>query len=91
MSVEVEDVLVSRGRMRILGVLSTVECLSANEIRNRVRLGVAAVYCHLRALVAADILVKKAVGNARLYGFNEDSARAIKIRQFIVAYNLAQQ
>jgi len=85
----IEDVFCS-GRVKILRELSSVEGLTVNEISKRTGLGYYTVVGHLRILKIANIVVAKALGKCRLYMFNEDSSRAMKLRQFLVAYAMTK-
>jgi len=83
------ECILSAGRIKILKALSTVEMLTVNEIHKRTELNHTVVYDHLRILEDEGLLCQKFLGNTRLYGYNEDSAKSIKVRQFIIAYTLS--
>ena len=76
----VEDVFSSRGRVRILRLLSEIEELNISEIARRAGLNYTTTNEHLRILEEASIVRHKSFGRIRIYRFNDQDlkARAIK-------------
>ena len=77
---KVEDVFSSRGRVRILRLLSEIEELNISEIARRAGLNYTTTNEHLRVLEEASIVRHKSFGRIRIYRFNDQDlkARAIK-------------
>ncbi|UCD96066.1 MAG: winged helix-turn-helix transcriptional regulator, partial [Candidatus Bathyarchaeota archaeon] len=66
----VEDVFSSRGRVRILRLLSEIEELNISEIARRAGLNYTTTNEHLRILEEASIVRHKSFGRIRIYRFN---------------------
>ncbi|MCK5631955.1 winged helix-turn-helix transcriptional regulator [Candidatus Bathyarchaeota archaeon] len=77
---KVEDVFSSRGRVRILRLLSEIEELNISEIARRAGLNYTTTNEHLRILEKACVVRHKTFGRIRIYRFNDQDlkARAIK-------------
>jgi len=77
---QVEDVFSSRGRVRILRILSEIGELNISEIARRARLNYTTTNEHLQVLEKAGLIRHKSFGRIRIYRFNEENtkARAIK-------------
>lgn len=77
---KIEDVFSSRGRVRILRILSEIGELNISEIARRAKLNYTTTNGHLELLEKADLLKHKSFGRIRIYRFNEEDrkARAIK-------------
>jgi len=77
---KVEDIFSSRGRVRILRILSEIEELNISAIAKRARLNYTTTNEHLQMLENAGLIKHKSFGRIRIYRFNEENvkARAIK-------------
>lgn len=76
----VEDAFSSRGRVRILRILSEIEELNISEIARRAGLNYTTTNEHLQVLEDAGLIRHKSFGRIRIYRFNDSNAktRAIK-------------
>lgn len=79
----IEDVLSSKGRVRILRILSEIGELNISEIARRAGLNYATTNRHLLALENAGLIQHKKFGRIRIFRFNEESLRARMIRKLI--------
>lgn len=77
---KVEDIFSSRGRVRILRILSEIEELNISAIAKRAGLNYTTTNEHLQMLENAGLIKHKSFGRIRIYRFNEENvkARAIK-------------
>jgi predicted transcriptional regulator len=83
---KVEDVFSSRGRVRILRILSEIGELNISEIARRAGLNYTTTNEHLRILEKADLIMHKSFGRIRIYRFNEESAKAKAIKDLMEAW-----
>ncbi|NVM53274.1 MAG: helix-turn-helix transcriptional regulator [Candidatus Helarchaeota archaeon] len=72
----VEDVLQSKGRIKILKVLARELEVNISEIVRRVHLNHSSVRYHLHHLVQADLVQEKVFGRIRIYRFRIETIRA---------------
>jgi DNA-binding transcriptional ArsR family regulator len=79
----VEDVFSSRGRVRILRLLSEIEELNISEIARRAGLNYTTTNEHLRILEEASIVRHKSFGRIRIYRFNDQDLKARAIRDLM--------
>jgi DNA-binding transcriptional ArsR family regulator len=79
----VEDVFSSRGRVRILRLLSEIEELNISEIARRAGLNYTTTNEHLRVLEEASIVRHKSFGRIRIYRFNDQDLKARAIRDLL--------
>jgi len=79
----VEDIFSSRGRVRILRILSEIGELNISEIARRAGLNYTVTNEHLQVLEAAGLIVHKSFGRIRIYRFNEENAKARAIKGLI--------
>ena len=79
----VEDVFSSRGRVRILRLLSEIEELNISEIARRAGLNYTTTNEHLRILEEASIVRHKSFGRIRIYRFNDQDLKARAIRDLL--------
>jgi DNA-binding transcriptional ArsR family regulator len=75
-----ENIFSSKGRSRILKVLSEAGELNISEIARRVELNYTTTNQHLKALRDADLVQEKKFGRIRIFRFKNEnpSAQAIK-------------
>ncbi len=79
----VEDVFSSRGRVRILRILSEIGELNISDIARRAELNYTTTNQHLQILEKARLVKHKAFGRIRIYRFNEENAKARAIRDLM--------
>ncbi|MDH5267720.1 MAG: winged helix-turn-helix domain-containing protein [Candidatus Bathyarchaeota archaeon] len=79
----IEDVLSSKGRVRILRILVEIEELNISEIARRAGLNYATTNQHLQALENAGLVRHKRFGRIRIFRFNEVDSRAKIIKKLI--------
>ncbi len=80
---KVEDVLSSKGRVRILRILSEIGELNISDIARRAGLNYTTTNEHLRALEEAALIRHKSFGRIRIYRFNEENAKARALRDLM--------
>lgn len=76
----VEEVFSSRGRVRILRILSEIGELNISDIARRAGLNYTSTNQHLQVLEEAGLIKHKSFGRIRIFRYNEEDpkARAIK-------------
>ncbi|UCE29344.1 MAG: winged helix-turn-helix transcriptional regulator [Candidatus Bathyarchaeota archaeon] len=79
----IEDVISSKGRVRILRILTEIEELNISEIARRAGLNYATANQHLEALENAGLVRCKRFGRIRIFRFNRENSRARIIKKFI--------
>jgi len=79
----IEDVFSSRGRVRILRILSEIGELNISEIARRAGLNYTTTNEHLQILEEAGLIRHKSFGRIRIYRFNDENARAKAIRDLM--------
>lgn len=79
----VEDIFSSRGRVRILRILSEIGELNISEIARRARLNYTTTNEHLQVLERAGLIMHKSFGRIRIYRFNETNAKAKAIKDLM--------
>ncbi|MEX2703521.1 MAG: ArsR/SmtB family transcription factor [Candidatus Baldrarchaeia archaeon] len=77
---QIENILSSRGRVKIIKVLAKEEELNISEIVKRVRLNHSTVAQHLGYLCKVGIIQEKTFGRIRIYRLKTENAkvRALK-------------
>jgi len=81
--VNLEDILSSKGRVRILKILVGVGELNISEIARRAALNYTTTNQHLNALVKAGLIQEKDFGKIRIFRFREENQRAQAIKQLV--------
>lgn len=71
--INIEDVLSSRGRVRILKLLLEQEELNISAIMRKCALNYSAVVYHLRKLVEAGLVKEKRFGKIRIFKINKSN------------------
>ena len=79
----IEEVLSSRGRIRILKVLARERELNISEIARRAGLNYTTTRAHLDALENAGIVRHRRFGRIRLYQFNNGNQKAETLRRLL--------
>jgi len=81
--VKIEEVLSSKGRVKILRILSEIGELNISDIARRAGLNYATTNGHLQVLEEAELIKHKSFGRIRIYRFNEENARAKAIKDLM--------
>jgi len=81
--VAIEEVFSSKGRVKILRILSEIGELNISEIARRAGLNYATTNQHLILLEEHRLIRHKTFGRIRIFRYNEENPRAILIRQLI--------
>jgi DNA-binding transcriptional ArsR family regulator len=79
----IEDVLSSKGRVRILRILAEIGELNISDIARRAGLNYATTNQHLKALEDAGLVQHKKFGRIRIFRFNEENLRAKTVKKLI--------
>jgi len=79
----IEDVLSSRGRVKILRILVEIGELNISEIARRAGLNYATTNEHLLALENHGLVRHKRFGRIRIYRFNVENPRAGMIKKLV--------
>jgi DNA-binding transcriptional ArsR family regulator len=80
---DVEDVLSSRLRIKILKILIHVGELNVSEIARRLGVNYNTTREHLKVLEGEGLLQHKVFGRIRLYRLNENSPKTNAIRKLV--------
>ncbi len=79
----IEEVFSSKGRVRILRILTEIGELNISEIARRAGLNYATTNQHLQLLENFELIKHKKFGRIRIFRFNEASPRATMIKHLI--------
>ena len=82
----IEEVLSSKGRVKILKVLAEIGELNISEIARRARLNYTTTNEHLMALERSGLILHKRFGRIRIFRFNEGSSRAEMVRKLVESW-----
>jgi predicted transcriptional regulator len=88
---QMEEVLGSKTRLKILKILSQVGELNVSEIARRLGANHKTTIKHLRIFENEGVLAHKTFGRIRMYRFNESSQKAKAIQNFIEAWEKAER
>jgi DNA-binding transcriptional ArsR family regulator len=81
--VAIEEIFSSKGRVKILRILSEIGELNISEIARRAGLNYATTHQHLQVLENNKLVCHKTFGRIRIFRYNEENSRARMIRQLI--------
>ena len=81
--VPLDEILSSKGRVRILVLLANAIELNISEIARRASLNYATADKHLKSLEDTGIIQQKKFGRIRIYKFNDPNPRAQAIRKLV--------
>ena len=84
---EIEDVLSSRGRVRILKLLAELGELNVSAISRTINLNHSAVKEHLRFLTEVGLIKEKRFGRILIYQFEESNILAQSLKQVFKIWN----
>lgn len=79
----IEEVFSSRGRVRILRILSEIGELNISELARRAGLNYATAKVHLQILEEAGLITHKSFGRIRIFRFNKDDRKASAIKNLM--------
>lgn len=79
----IEEVLSSKGRVKILRILADIGELNISEIARRAGLNYTTTNEHLTALENAGIILHKKFGRIRIFRFDEGNPRAEMIKKIM--------
>lgn len=91
MPMQMENVLGSKTRLKILRILYHVGGLNVSEIARRVGANHKATLKHLEVLENEGILTHKTFGRIKIYRFKEGSQRAIAIQKLLEEWEEAEK
>ena len=80
---ELEEVLSSKSRMKILKLIYQLGQLNVSDVARRLRLNFASTSKHLKLLESEGILQERTYGRVRMYRFNEGSAKAKAVQNLL--------
>jgi predicted transcriptional regulator len=83
---ELEEVLSSKPRLKILKLIHTLGSLNVSDIARRLRTNYASTAEHLEILASEGILQERTYGRVRMYRFKEGSAKAKTMVALIEAW-----
>jgi DNA-binding transcriptional ArsR family regulator len=87
----IEEVFSSKGRVRILRILSEIGELNISEIARRAGLNYTTTNDHLQKLEGANLITHKSFGRIRIYRFNEGDGRAQAIKGLMTLWENESQ
>jgi len=79
----IENVLSSKGRVKILKILAEIGELNISEIARRAKLNYTTTNQHLQVLETSGIVRHKNFGRIRIFRFNNENPRAKSIKELI--------
>jgi predicted transcriptional regulator len=80
---ELEEVLSSKSRMKILKLIYQLGQLNVSDIARRLKLNFVSTSKHLKLLESEGILQERTYGRVRMYRFNEGSAKAKALQNLL--------
>jgi DNA-binding transcriptional ArsR family regulator len=83
MVMEIEEVLSSKPRLKILKLLAQKRILNISEIARNIGLNYKSTDQHLRMLEIEHVLQQRRIGRIRMYKFDESSAKAKALENLI--------
>lgn len=82
----VEDILSSRGRVRILRILAEIGELNISEIARRAGLNYATTNRHLEALEGSGLVRHKRFGRIRIFRLDEENPRVRLVKSLFESW-----
>jgi predicted transcriptional regulator len=80
---ELEEVLSSKSRMKILKLIYQLGQLNVSDVARRLKLNFASTSKHLKLLESEGILQERTYGRVRMYRFNQGSAKAKALQNLL--------
>jgi len=81
--VAIEEVFSSKGRVRILKILTEIGELNISEIARRAGLNYTTTNQHLQVLEEHKLVRHKSFGRIRIFRFDEENSRARMVKKLI--------
>jgi DNA-binding transcriptional ArsR family regulator len=81
--IPIEDILSSKGRVKILKIMVKLGELNISEIAKKAELNYTTTLQHLTTLEKAQLVYEKHFGRIRIYKFRRDNSKAIAIKNLI--------
>jgi DNA-binding transcriptional ArsR family regulator len=81
--IAIEDLLSSRGRIKILKELAKSTELNISELCRRVDLNHSSTKSHLEVLLTSGLIEEKKFGRIKIYRYKIEDLRARSLRSFI--------
>ena len=82
----IEEIFSSKGRVKILRILSEIGELNISEIARRAGLNYATTNQHLELLERHKLIRHKTFGRIRIFRYNEENRKAVMIRELIESW-----
>jgi DNA-binding transcriptional ArsR family regulator len=79
----IEEVLSSKGRVKILKILADIGELNISEIAKRAGLNYTTTNGHLTVLERSGLILHKRFGRIRIFRFNEGNPKAEMVRKLV--------
>ncbi|MHA1201391.1 MAG: ArsR/SmtB family transcription factor [Candidatus Heimdallarchaeaceae archaeon] len=86
----VEDVLSSRGRVRILKLLAELDELNVSAISRNINLNHSSVKGHLKFLCKAGLIREKKFGRILIYQYDSENILASSLKQLFAVWGEKQ-
>lgn len=86
----VEDVLSSRGRVRILKLLAELDELNVSAISRNINLNHSSVKGHLKFLCKAGLIREKKFGRILIYQYDSENILASSLKQLFAIWGEKQ-
>ncbi len=83
---DIEQVLSSKPRMKILKLIAQLCELNVSDVARRIGVNFTTTSRHLQVLEAEGILQQRTYGRIRMYRFNQASAKAKAVQALIEAW-----
>jgi predicted transcriptional regulator len=80
---ELEEVLSSKSRLKILKIVNTLGSLNVSDIARQINANFTATAKHLKVLETEGILQAHVYGRVRMYRFKEGSTKAKAVQNLI--------
>lgn len=83
----IEEVLSSKGRVKILRILADIGELNISQIARRAGLNYTTTNQHLRVLENHQLVKHKRFGRIRIFRYNEENPKARMIKQLMESWD----
>ncbi|UCE10397.1 MAG: winged helix-turn-helix transcriptional regulator [Candidatus Thorarchaeota archaeon] len=80
---QIDDVLSSRGRIKILKELAIASELNISELCRRVGLNHSSTKMHLKVLINSGLIEEKTFGRIKIYRYRTEDLRARSLKNLI--------
>jgi len=86
--IEIEDIISSRGMIKILKILSKYEEMNITQISKKTMLNYETTLSHLKKLIEMGIVKEKRFGKIRIFKINKKNRIALKIIELIKEWEM---